>query len=239
MNNKFLKQHSSTILTCVGAVGVIATAVAAVKATPKAMSLLEKAKKEKNADLTKLEKVKIAAPAYIPSVVIGASTIACIFGANILNKRQQATLTSAYALIDSSYKEYKAKVKEIYGEEGHNKIVNTIAADTYKECDEYLSDGQQTFFDFFSLQLFESSIADIRDAELYINNILQERGYVSLAEFYEKLGIPCGETDYELGWSKSQGTDYIEFFIEKVVSSDKENQYVLSMYEEPTMDFLL
>ena len=53
----FLKRNSATILTCVGAAGVIATTVTAVKATPKAMRLIEEAKVEKGEDLTKLETI--------------------------------------------------------------------------------------------------------------------------------------------------------------------------------------
>ena len=37
-----LKQASPAILTCIGAIGVVATSVMAVKATPKAISLLER-----------------------------------------------------------------------------------------------------------------------------------------------------------------------------------------------------
>ena len=91
---KFLTRNASTILTFIGAGGVIATSVIAVKATPGALKLLERAKEEKGEDLTTLEKVKVAGPAYIPAVVTGASTIACIFGANVLNKRNQASLMS-------------------------------------------------------------------------------------------------------------------------------------------------
>lgn len=56
---------------------------------------------------TKTEAIAAAWKCYIPAVAIGASTIACIMGANALNRRQQAALTSAYALVQSSYKEYK------------------------------------------------------------------------------------------------------------------------------------
>ena len=106
----FFKRNSSTILTCVGALGVVTTSVLAVKATPKALALIEAAKEEKGEELTPVETVQVAGPVYIPAIVTGVSTIACIFGANALNKRQQAALMSAYALLDSSYKEYKAKV---------------------------------------------------------------------------------------------------------------------------------
>jgi hypothetical protein len=129
----FLKRNGSTILTCIGAAGTIGTAILAAKATPKAILLIEEAEKEKEEELTKLETVCVAAQAYIPSVVMGISTLVCIFGANSLNKRQQAALTSAYALLNTSYKEYKDKFKELYGEEASNRVIEEIAKDKYEE----------------------------------------------------------------------------------------------------------
>ena len=114
---EFLRRNSSTILTCIGAVGVVATAVMAVKATPKALELIENAKEEKGEELTKIEVVKVAGPTYIPAIVTGVATVACIFGSNVLNKRSQASLMSAYALLDNSYKEYKKKkLAQVAGE---------------------------------------------------------------------------------------------------------------------------
>lgn len=102
-SKRLLGKNTPTILTVVGGEGVIATTVTAAKATPKAIDILEKARNEKGEELTKLEVVKLAGPVYIPSVIIGVSTIACIAGANILNKRQQAALMSVYALADKSH----------------------------------------------------------------------------------------------------------------------------------------
>ena len=48
----FLKRNGSTILTIGGAAGVIATAVVAVKETPKALYLLEQVREEKGEELT-------------------------------------------------------------------------------------------------------------------------------------------------------------------------------------------
>ena len=98
-----LKKASPTILTCIGAAGVVATAVLAVKATPKADSLI-KADSRRNHDgdpyaATKLEAVKSCWKCYIPAAATGVATIICIFGANTLNKKQQASLASAYALV--------------------------------------------------------------------------------------------------------------------------------------------
>lgn len=106
-----LKKASPTILTCIGAAGVVATAALAVKATPKADSLI-KADSRRNHDgdpyaATKLEAVKSCWKCYIPAAATGVATIICIFGANTLNKKQQASLASAYALVNRSYSDYK------------------------------------------------------------------------------------------------------------------------------------
>ena len=93
-----LYRSSPTILTVVASIGVIATTITAVQATPKAIKLLKEAELEKGENLTKLEIVRVAGPTYIPSVLLGVSTIACIFGANALNQKKQASLMSAYAV---------------------------------------------------------------------------------------------------------------------------------------------
>ena len=89
-------RSSPTILTVVASIGVIATTITAVQATPKAIKLLKEAELEKGENLTKLEIVRVAGPTYIPSVLLGVSTIACIFGANALNQKKQASLYRAY-----------------------------------------------------------------------------------------------------------------------------------------------
>lgn len=154
------RSHVSTLLTCIGAVGVIATSVMAVKATPKATKLLEASEKEKGEKLTKMEIVKIAAPAYIPAAVVGVSTIACIFGANILTKHSQASMASAYALLDRSYKEYRNKVNALYGEEADDKVRTEVVSDYYDEYDEIdideESDDVKLFFDYNTLTMFRA-----------------------------------------------------------------------------------
>ena len=58
---------------------------------------------------------------------MGTTTLVCIISAQILNQRQQAALMSAYAILDQSYKDYRRKLKELYGEETHQKIVEALA----------------------------------------------------------------------------------------------------------------
>ena len=245
----FISRNAPTILTCVGGAGVVVTAVMAAKATPKALSLIEHAKEEKGEELTKWETVKTAGVAYVPAAVTGAATIACIFGSNIISKHQQATLMSAYALLDNSYKEYKKKVDELYGEEAGKNVRAEIAKDKYAGDDHVLDDNTELFYDFYSGRFFNSTKEAVLMAEYETNRALTVNGAVGLNEYYSFLGInPRPEYD-EIGWSCAQMFDmywhpWIEFnyengHIDEDGGEDAGMEYTLiSMPLEPVMDYL-
>lgn len=201
---EFLRRNSSTILTCVGAFGVVATTVMAVKATPKALTLIEKAEEEKGEELTKWETVKIAGPTYIPTIITGAATIACIFGSNLISKHQQAALVSAYALLDSQYKEYRDKVDELYGEEAGKNVRAEIVKDKYTGDEVLLDDGTELFYDFFSGRYFESTKEKVLRAEYETNRSLYVNYSVGVNEFYEALGLEPMPEFESVGWSCGQ-----------------------------------
>lgn len=237
-SRRFLKRNASTILTGVGAVGVVATTVMAVKATPKALDILKAAEEEKGEELTKLEKVRVAGPVYIPAAIVGASTIACIFGANILNKRHQAALVSAYALVDNSYKNYKDKVAELYGDDADNHIREELAKDNYDENEviEDDNDRKQLFYDEFSERYFEATIERVLNAEYELNREVSIGGAAYLNEFYELLGIPLKDYGDHLGWSHAMLHDmfwegWVNFAHEKVVMDDGLECTIIRMTE--------
>ena len=240
----FLDHNASTVLTCLGAIGVVATAVLAAKETPKAVRLLQEAEKEKGESLTKLETVVIATPAYIPAIVTASATVACIVGANVLNKRQQASLASAYALLDTTFSEYKAKVKDIYGEDADDKINEAIAKDHYEEnkVDECEDDGLDLFWDSFSQRYFRSTLEKVQQVEYEMNRDLTLSDCVSLNQFYEYLGIPLVENGDDYGWSAEAcfafyGHSWIEFSNRKTVLEDGLECYIISMGHAPVYKY--
>lgn len=246
---QFVKRNASTILTCIGATGVVATAVMAAKETPKALTLLEDAKEEKGEKLTKWEKVKIAGPAYIPSIITGAATIACIFSSNIISKRQQAILMSAYALLDNSYKEYKKKVDEVYGEEAGERIRKEITKDKYTGDGQLLDDTKELFYDFYSGRYFESTKEAVMWAQYETNRAMFVNGAVCLNEYYGFLGLE-EKSEYEmLGWSCGQIEEmywhpWIEFDYEEIVIDEESEDSagiectIINMPIEPFMNYL-
>lgn len=161
MSTSFWNKHGSTILTCMGTIGTVATAAVTAKVTPKAMRVLSEAAEEKGEPLTKLEIVKKAAPAYIPAIVVGASTIACIFGANRLSKQQVAAVASAYAFLCTSYNKYKDKVREFYGDDANSRVTEEIAKDDYESVDEEPSEDEALFYDMNCNQYFIAKKDDV------------------------------------------------------------------------------
>lgn len=239
----FWKKNGSTILTCAGAVGVVGTTVLAVKATPKAVELIKMAEEEKGEKLTKTEVIKMAGPAYIPTVLVGAGTLACIFGANVLNKKQQASLASAYALLDGSYKEYRKKVKELYDDVVDEKIRSEIAKDHYEEDKPVkMHKEKELFYDYFSERYFESTMEDVILAEAGLNKIIANECGAYLNEYYELMGLAPTIEGEELGWSNGileamYWTNWVDFTHQTVEMEDGMECTIITMMQEPVIDF--
>jgi hypothetical protein len=255
----YLKRHSPILLTCIASIGVVATAISAVRSTPKALELIKAdSRKKHDGDpygYTKTEAIISAWKCYIPSITIGASTIICIFGANALNQRRQAALTSAYALLSSSYQEYKAKLKELYGEEVHNAIVDSIVKEKCKDvhitADSFIccstldfDDGMEpeitrTFYDSFSQRHFESTISKVIQAEYHFNRNFMFKGVIPLNDFYEFLGLEKIDIGEAVGWSSCNGDIYwIDFNHHKVVLDDGMEIFIIDMVFEPTAEYM-
>lgn len=247
-----MKRASPIFLTCIGAAGVVATAVTAVRATPKAMELIERAGYEKGSDespilvmeftpLSFREMAKVAWKPYIPSILIGTATIVCIFGANGLNRRQQASIASAYALLDRTYKEYKNKVISLYGKDADASIRQEVAKDRYEDREEpALGEGKLLFYDEFSGEYFERTMLEVIDAEYQTNRTFVLEGKVKLNDFYEFLGLPKTKLGETVGWDIEDGMSFygyqwIEFDHELVTMNDGLECHILHIPYQPSL----
>lgn len=222
----YLKRGSPIILTCIGAVGVVATSVMAVRATPKALDLIHKNSRiNHDGDpyaYTKAEAVQSAWKCYIPSVLIGTSTIVCIFGANILSRRQQAALTSAYTMLNESYKQYRQAAKKVYGEDADNKIHTEMAKDAKVASSDWgyqvynmdmdPASEQLLFYDLTSKKYFTTTMAAVLNAQYHVNRNLSLRGDCSLNEYLSFLGVDGVDKGDEVGWDISYMVEELESY---------------------------
>lgn len=238
----FFKKNIATILTGIGTAGVVITAVSAIKATPKALYSIEEAEKEKGDKLSNKEKIITTTHIYLPTIIIGVSTIACILGANVLNKKQQASLISAYALLQKSYNEYRDKVDELY--ENSSIVDKEIAKDVYDNTKPSVSSDEKClFYDMFSKRYFESNKVDVIAAEYHFNRNFTLRGYATLNELYEFLGVDKIDGGDSIGWSIDAGLafygySWIDFEHDFVTTDDGMEVCLISMPFAPTSDYL-
>lgn len=215
-------KYSPEILVAIGVSGMIATTVLAVRATPKALDILdEKAREEHRSveDFTNLEKVKACWKCYIPAAVTGVTSAACIIGANTVNARRNAALAAAYTLSDTALREYQEKVVETIGEKKEQVIRENIAEDKIKNNPvtsneiHITNDGDMRCYDMLSGRYFKSDIEKIKKAvnELNRDMLTDMGGCVSLNDFYDVLNLSHTEIGDTLGWCVTKGLIEVEF----------------------------
>lgn len=235
-----VSKRSPGILTGLGVVGMITTSVLAVRATPKALQLIEEAKQNKKEEpLTKIEIVKVTWKQYIPAVLMGTASAACIIGANTVNARRHAALYSAYKLSETALTEYQDKVKEVVSEKKVKEIKQKIAEDkvdkaVLNESDAtnrkviVSNDGDSWFIDPYSNTTFRSTTAKIDAAINRVNKTMLTEMFVSLTDLYDELGLDhTRDSDY-IGWCIDDG----------IIESDFNDAVVKNDQAYVVMDFL-
>lgn len=213
-----LSEHSPEILTGIGITGLLSTTVLAVKATPKALRLIDEKKEENNTDeLTNMEVVKTCWKCYIPAAVTASVSVACLIGANSVNSKRNAVLATAYKLSESAFSEYKEKVIETIGEKKEEEVRDKIAKDRIEKNpvnnNEVIITGKGDVlcYDVVSGRYFKSDVDRIRKAENTLNKKLMNDMYCSLNEFYDLIGLPFTQMGFDLGWNVNDSLVEIEF----------------------------
>lgn len=244
----YLRKSGPTILSCMAVIGMVTTVVMGVQVTPKAIKLIKNdSRMNHDGDsygYTKMEALQSSWKCYIPTTLVGVSTIACIFGANVMNKRSQASLASAYALLDRYYKQYIEAVKDIYGGDADSNIKAQIAKNSYVSADGYYlydcenDDDKILFYDLFSNRYFTATMASVLNAQYHINRNICLRGYASINEFYEFLGIDKVDYGDDICWDMNDmsedGIMWLDFDNSRVDLEDGMECCIISALYNPT-----
>jgi hypothetical protein len=221
---KGAKKRSPEILTGVGIAGMVMSTVLAVRATPKALTLIAVKKEELQVEaLDGKETVKAAGKCYIPAAAVAVVSIACLVGASSKNLRRNAALATAYSLSESTLKEYQEKVIETIGEEQEETIRKKVYEDRVDKG--YLRDavlidagGDDAFYDPKSGRLFKCKKSLIDAAVNEINRVLRDERYQLVNDFYEELGLEPTDLGAIAGWSLDYG--YLEISYEPFMRDD-------------------
>lgn len=241
------RKHSPAILTGIGIAGMVTTTILAVKATPKALELIEAKKEELDVDpdekLTVVETVKTAWKPYVPAVATGLSSVACLVGASTISAKRNAALLSAYHLSTTAFHEYRDKVVETFGEKKEKTVHDAIAKDKVEQNPVNQSQvivtkkGNTLCYDPLGDRYFRSDIDKIRRAINDLNYRMTGgmEMYVSLNDFYEAIGLDPTPLGRAVGWTVNKGMIDVQFSAQ--VTEDDEPCIVIEHLVPPEHDF--
>ena len=216
--------------------------VMAVKATPKAMRLIEEKKREEQVDALSVgETIKVAWKPYIPVALTGIFSTACLIGANSVNSRRNAALAAAYKLSETALAEYKDKVIETVGEkkekEVRDKIAKSKVENNSPKSNEIIvtGKGKTLCFEVISGRYFESDIDTIKQVENKLNHRLLRNNTLSLSEFYYELGLDATSISDDMGWNVENGL--INLYFSSQLTHDGEPCVVIDYETMPKYEY--
>lgn len=237
---QFTKRNANTILTIASGIGLVGSMVLVAKETPLAIDRLRQAEMDKDDELTTLETTIVAASAYIPAIVVGASTLVCIVSCGVLNAKRQNQLVALCTLANNSYREYREKLIELKGEELDREIIAEVtrSRSNYQLANDDESDAKVIWYDPISKQYFSRFEREIIDAEYQLNRIFALRGYASVNDLYEALGLRLTTKGAILGWTIEDGVYWIDFEHTKQEMQDGSTCYSINTIFEPSESFV-
>lgn len=176
---------------------------------------------------------------YAPSVVLGALSITSILASNNILRRRNVALAAAYATIDKSFKEYRGRVIDRFGEAVDRELKYNIQAKKIEETvvdektgkekkvkktiDVVGTDGLSPYADFFDERSeawqknAEYNLIFIRAQQQYANDLLRSQGYLFLNDVRKQLGMPPTKEGQIVGWLYDPNSEkrdcYVDFGI--------------------------
>lgn len=242
-------KHSPEILTGLGIAGMLTTTVLAVKATPKALQLMEEVKDEKNVDeLTPVETVKATWKCYIPTAVMGTVSIACVVGGTSVSLRRGAAFAAAYELSKTALEDYSDQVLEAVGEKKERDIREKVAEKKASETPMtntgniiIPNDCTTRFMAPITRQRFYSTMERVRKAVNDTNVRLRDSEYISLNDFYDNLSdasstaVEHCEMGYDIGWNLD--CREVEMDYHAIIDNDGAPTIVLECQVAPKYNF--
>lgn len=247
---RFTIANSPVILTAVAVTGTVTATVLAGKASFKAATLIAEEESQRKLEqkiglaedfvpMDAQEKAKLVWMLYIPAASTCVTTIAAIICANQIATRRAAAMAAAYSLSEKAFGEYKDKVVEKIGEKKELAVRDElaqerVAANPPSNQVVMVNSGDVLCYDQHSGRYFQSDMETLKKAQNDTNYRLLNDGYVSLNDFYDRVGLEILPTGEELGWSSDK---QVELMFTSVLSTDQRPCLAVDFRYGPTTNY--
>lgn len=243
---QILSDHKPVLLTSAGIMGTVCTALLAGKAgfdagyqvaQTEALTATTPATDGRDAKTRFKDRTKQTWKLYLPTAASGVATIGAIAAAQKVNSNRTAALAAVYNVTQTAFNEYKAKAVEVLGEKKEKTAIrDSLAkeriAQTGERSDVFvLTEGAQLCYDYFSDRYFQSTMEDIKKAMNDTQYEIANNLYVSLNEFYSRLGlahIPYGD---EVGWTSGEK---IDLHFTSIITPKERTALAIQFHEDPS-----
>ena len=167
--------------------------------------------------------------------------VASILYANKAHIQKSTALASAYALSESTFKDYREKVAETIGENKEHYIREKAETEKIKKQPKdseiiVTGNGDYLCYDSWGGRSFYSDINKIKQAFNEVNAMMFDEMTVSLNDLYSELGLPETSGGDQLGWNVNKGT--IKPLFSSGLSSDNRPCLVVSFENNPSPNYL-
>ena len=266
-----LKKHSPEILVVAGIAGTVVSAVLACKATTKVAEILDETKgtldtihdgmdtgaingQEYTTEDGKKDTVVVYAQTgmklaklYGPAIILGTLSITSILASNNILRKRNVALGAAYAAIDKSFKEYRGRVIERFGEQVDTELKYGIKAKKFEEievdpetgkekkvkktvmvADPNLQSDYAVYFDSKSRNYETNPDYNrmfLKAQQTFANDKLQTRGHLFLNEVLDDLDLPRTPAGQIVGWTKDGPDGYVNFRIVEVERETEDGRH--------------
>ena len=266
-----LKKHSPEILVVAGIAGTVVSAVLACKATTKVAEILDETKgtldtihegmetgaingQEYTTEDGKKDTVVVYAQTgmklaklYGPAIILGTLSITSILASNNILRKRNVALGAAYAAIDKSFKEYRGRVIERFGEQVDTELKYGIKAKKFEEievdpetgkekkvkktvmvADPNLQSDYAVYFDSKSRNYETNPDYNrmfLKAQQAFANDKLQTRGRLFLNEVLDDLDLPRTPAGQIVGWTKDGPDGYVNFRIVEVERETEDGRH--------------
>ena len=233
---KFVKANAPTILSMLGCVGVVGTAIVSAK-TARSVDLKKVEIYERDVDIPEKSKamVKEVLPLYLPLAATILGTVACIFGSDTISSNRVQMLSNGLLSSILINRAYRDKVREEIGPEKEQELYEKTLADLPTSTDELV-----TFRDPLLQYEFQTTWFNFIQAQYDLNCFLVENGEARMGDFYRNIpeiklsDIP--ERAKVFGWDKDMFLDSPSFWIHyglRSIISERKKFYEISWYLGP------
>jgi hypothetical protein len=233
---KFVIDNSPGILTGLGVVGVVTSAVLTGRAAYSSALWLE----TNDPDGMNSTKANIQETwrYYVPAAFVLSATITSIIMANSIGSRRAAAITAAFKLSEKMSEEYREKVLQTLGKKPEEKMRAELAAEKMSRtpgADMIIVTGSEVlFFDEMSGRYFKNDVESVRKAVNEINHQVNNHYYASLTEFYEKIGLERTIYSDEVGWNSDE---LLEVIFSATLTSDNRPAISIMFNKNPIAGF--